>query len=100
MARRVVESLHGVGEIYTGNVLLRSTAYELTVFQDDDPLAAAGALHIDGHIDISGIAEAVVLAGPQDLRLRLEDGRQLQFELTDTGGHITGKSGPQPAPEH
>ena len=100
MARRVVESLNGVGEIYAGEVLLRSAAYELTVFQDDDPLAAAGAPQIDGHIDISGIAEAVVLAGPQDLTLRLEDGRQLQFALTDTGGHITGKTGPQPAPEH
>lgn len=99
MARRVVESLTGVGEIYAGKVLLRSTAYELTVFQDDAPLAAAGALNIDGHIDITGIAEAVVLTGPQDLTLRLEDGRQLQFALTDTGGHITGKTGPLPAPD-
>ena len=98
MARRVVESLTGVGEIYAGEVLLRSTAYELTVFQNDDPLSAAGAVHIDGHIDITGIAEAVVLTGPQDLTLRLEDGRHLQFALTDTGGHIIGQTGPLPAP--
>lgn len=97
MARRVVESLRGVGEIYAGKVLLRSTAYELTVFQDDDPLAPAGGVSIDGHIDISGIAEAVVLTGPQNLTLRLEDGRQLQVALTDTGGHIIGKTAPQPA---
>lgn len=92
MARRVVESLIGVGEIYAGDVLLRSTAYDLTVFQDDDPPAAASALKIDGHIDISGIAEALVLAGPEDLTLRLGDGRHLQFALTDTGGHIIGNS--------
>ena len=91
MARRVVESLRGVGEIYAGNVLLRSTAYELTVFQDDD------GVNIDGHIDISGIAEAVVLTGPQELTLRLEDGRQIQFALADTGGHIIAKTAPQPA---
>ena len=97
MARRVVESLRGVGEVYAGKVLLRSTAYEVTVFQDDDPLAPAGGVSIDGHIDIRGIGEAVVLTGPQDLTLRLEDGRHLQFALTDTGGHIIAKTGPQPA---
>lgn len=98
MARRVVESLTGVGEIYAGKVLLRSTAYELTVFQDDD-LAPDGGVNIDGHIDITGIAEAIVLTGPQELTLRLEDGRQLQFALTDTGGHIIAKTGPQPVPD-
>jgi len=55
MARRVVESLTGVGEIYAGKVLRRSTAYKLNVFHNDDPLVAAGALEIDGHIDIRGI---------------------------------------------
>jgi hypothetical protein len=97
MARRVIESLSGVGEIYAGEVLLRSTAYKLTVFQDDDPLATGGALNSDGHIDITGIAEAVVLAGPQGLTLRLQDGRHLPFALIDTGGHIIGKTGPLPA---
>lgn len=97
MARRVVETLIGVGEIYAGDVLLRSTPYQLSVFRDDDPRADGSALKIDGHIDITGIAEAVVLAGPQDLRLRLEDGRQLQFALTDTGGNIIGKTGLQAA---
>ncbi len=94
MARRVVESLSGVGEIYAGEVLLRSTAYELSVFRDDDVSADGSALKIDGHIDITGIAEAIVLAGPQALTLRLEDGRELQFALTDTGGKIIGKLKP------
>ena len=92
MARRVVESLTGVGEIFAGDVLLRSTPYKLTVFQEDEHLAAPAAPNVDGHIDITGIAEAVVLAGPQDLTLRLEDGRRLPFTLKDTGGHIVGKT--------
>jgi hypothetical protein len=97
MARRVVESLTGVGEVYAGRELLRSTSYRLSVFQDDDPRANEGGAKIEGHIDITGIAEAIVLAGPQDLTLRLEDGRQLHFALTDTGGSIVGKAGLQSA---
>lgn len=97
MARRVVESLSGVGEIYAGDVHLRSTPYKLTVFQEDDRASPSGPLNVDGHIDITGITEAVVLTGPQELTLRLQDGRQLQFALTDTGGHIVGKTALQPA---
>jgi hypothetical protein len=88
MSRRVVEALSGVGEIYAGGVLLRSTPYRLSVFQEAD----GGELKIDGHIDITGIGEAVVLAGAPILTLRLTDGRQLQFRLTDTGGAILGTS--------
>lgn len=97
MARRVVESLSGVGDIYAGEALLRSTPYQLSVFRDDDAHADGSGLQIDGHIDITGIAEAVVLAGPQALTLRLEDGRRLRFALTDTGGKIIGKAGLEPA---
>ena len=46
---------------------------------------------VDGHIEIGGIAEAVVLAGPGTLTLTLEDGRRLAFELTGTGGGIVGR---------
>lgn len=97
MARRVVESLSGVGEIYAGDVLLRSTPYRLSVFSDDDSPADGTDLKIEGHIDITGIAEAVVLAGPQALTLRLEDGRQLEFALANTVGTIIGKTGLRPA---
>jgi len=97
MARHVVESLVGVGEVYAGDVLLRSIPYQLSVWRDDDPSRDGNTVAIDGHIDITGIAEAVVLAGPQALRLRLEDGRQLQFLLSDTGGRIEGKTWLQPA---
>ena len=97
MARQVVESLIGVGEVYAGDVLLRSIPYQLSVWQDDDPSDDGTAMTIDGHIDITGIAEAVVLTGAQDLRLRLEDGRQLHFALTDTGGRIAAKTGLEPA---
>jgi hypothetical protein len=100
MARRVLESLRGVGEVYAGQVLLRKTRYELSVWVEDD---ASPARHsqataiVDGHIDITGISEAIVLAGPGELTLRLQDGRRLQFVLTGTGGAVIGRGGLQAA---
>ena len=88
MTRRVRDSLTGVGQIYADGEFLRSTAYTLAVFQD----APDGPAKIDGRIDITGIGEAVVLSGPQHLTLRLADGRELEFRLTDTGGGIVGVS--------
>ena len=100
MARRVLESLRGVGEVYAGQVLLRETPYELSVWVEDDssraPHAQAAA-NVNGHIDITGISEAVVLAGPGELTLRLQDGRRLQFVLTGTGGAIIGRGALQDA---
>ena len=96
MAPRVVESLSGVGAIYADGVLLRSTPYRLSVLRDDDSPGDAAAAKIEGHIDITGIAEATVLAGPQTLTLYLEDGRRLEFAVTSTGGTIVGKSGLRP----
>jgi hypothetical protein len=94
MARHVVESLRGVGTLHAGDHLLRTTPYEVTVWSDDRP-SAPGAPEagpaIDGHIDITGIAEAVVLAGPATLTLTIEDGRRLAIQLTSTGGSIVGR---------
>jgi hypothetical protein len=76
-------------------VLLRTARYELSLWSDgrqpapDEDLEAVAT--IEGHIDITGIAEAVVLAGPGTLTLTLEDGRRLTFELTGTGGGIVGR---------
>ena len=47
-----------------------------------------GPLHLEGTIDITGMGEAVVLAGPRELTLELEDGRRLPFTLTSTTGRI------------
>jgi hypothetical protein len=95
MPRRLLESLSGVGAIHAGDVLLRTTAYELSVWSDYPPGAPDKAheavASIDGHIDITGIGEAVVLAGPGTLTLTIEDGRRLAFELTGTGGGIVGR---------
>jgi len=95
MARRVVESLRGVGEVYAGEVLLRRTRYDLSLWTDDeavDPQVQGDApVNVDGHIDITGIGEAVVLAGSDQLTLRLEDGRRLAIVLTDTGGSVRGR---------
>jgi hypothetical protein len=95
MTRRLIESLSGVGAIHAGDVPLRQTSYELSVWSDDPPDAAdknpEAVGRIDGHIDITGIGEAVVLAGPGTLTLTLEDGRRLAFQLTGTGGGIVGR---------
>ena len=95
MTRRLLESLSGIGAIYAGDVLLRTTAYDLSLWSDDQPGPlgedAKAPARIDGHIDITGIAEAVVLAGPGTLTLTLEDGRRLAFQLTNTGGGIVGR---------
>jgi hypothetical protein len=96
MPRHLLESIRGIGAIHTGDVLLRTTAYELSLWSIVDlPLAADDVVqpvaHVEGHIDINGIGEAVVLAGPGRLTLTLEDGRRLVFELTGSGGGIVGR---------
>ncbi len=98
MPQRVLETLTGVGEVYANDVLLRRTRYDLKVWTDNPNDAQAGQeiVYIDGHIDITGIGEAVVLAGPHRLTLRLQDGRRLRFRLTGTGGSIEGEGGLQP----
>ena len=92
MTRRLLDHLRGVGSVHAGDVLLRTTTYELSIWSDGAP--AHGETDnlptIDGHIDIHGIAEAAVLAGPGTLTLTLEDGRRLSFKLTSSGGGIAG----------
>ena len=92
MPRRVLESLTGVGEVYAGDVLLRRTRYDLEFWTDaaDDGQVRSETVHVDGHIDITGLGEAVVLAGPEELTLRLPDGRRVPFKLTGSGGGIVG----------
>jgi len=94
MAKRLVESLTGVGPIHAGQQLLRTTKYNVAVWLEDGPPKAGPDSHpvgtIDGQIDITGIAEALVLAGPDSLTLTLEDGRRLAFHLTSSGGGIIG----------
>ena len=88
MSRRLIESLKGVGQIYAGGQLLRTTPYDLEVWKTE---GTQTEIHIEGHIDITGLGEAVVLAGPDMLTLRLQDGRRLPFTLTASTGHIVGR---------
>ncbi len=44
------------------------------------------------------MGEAAVLAGPEKLTLKLEDGRRLMFTLTSTSGRIRAYGGLDPAP--
>jgi hypothetical protein len=93
MTRHLLDTVRGVGAVHAGDVLLRTTSYELSIWSaggsaPDDPDDALPK--IEGHIDITGIAEAAVLAGPGTLTLTLDDGRRLSFKLTSSGGAITG----------
>ena len=93
MTRRLLDTVRGVGDVHAGDVLLRKTHYELSIWADTGPTeggAATAPPNIDGHIDITGIAEAAVLAGASTLTLTLADGRRLSFRLTSTGGSIAG----------
>jgi hypothetical protein len=95
MTRRLLGSLSGVGAIHAGELLLRTTRYELSFWSGDRPPARGedpeAVASIEGHIDITGIAEAIVLAGPGTLTLTIEDGRRVAFQLTGTGGEIVGR---------
>jgi hypothetical protein len=93
MSKQLLESLRGVGAVHAGDLLLRTTAYDLSLWTDDSSSSPApsAAPRIEGHIDITGIQEAVVLAGPGMLTLTVEDGRRMAFELTSSTGAISGR---------
>ena len=92
MSKRAVETLVGVGALRGGDVLLREVPYRLTRWVDD-VVAPPGAAYdaLEGTIDITGLAEATVLAGVDDLTLWLEDGRGVAITLTSSGGHVVAR---------
>ena len=94
MARRLVDSVTGIGSVQAGSHTLRATRYRLSFWINDDvPQGgdSAAAPTVDGHIDISGIGEAAVLAGPDTLTLTLADGREVAFSIKSTAGDIVGR---------
>ena len=93
MSRRLVSSLNGIGSLYAGDQLLRTTSYELSLWSDEQDSGAGveAATAIDGRIDITGMGEMVVLAGPDTLILELQDRRRLAIKLTTSGGAFEGK---------
>jgi hypothetical protein len=95
-----MEVLNGTGEIYAGGRLIRSTTYHLEVSSDPASRVGSASTIVEGTIDINGMPEAVVLAGAEDLTLRLEDGRSLPFKLASTQGRITVQGGLPPATPH
>src|SRR5688572_19384616 len=97
MARRLIDSVTGLGSIQAGNHTLRATRYRLSFWINDDLPAESGeaAQTVDGHIDISGIGEAAVLAGPEVLTLTLADGREIAFRIKSTAGDIVGHLQPR-----
>jgi hypothetical protein len=93
MAKRLLDTVTGIGSVQAGNITLRATRYRLSFWVNDDLPAHAGeaAPTVDGHIDISGIGEAAVLAGVDALTLTLADGREVSFRINSTSGDIVGR---------
>ena len=93
MARRLVDSISGIGSIHAGDLTLRATRYNLSFWIDDDAPVQSGttqAAAVDGQIDITGIGEAAALSGVERLTLTLADGREIAIRLTNTSGQIVG----------
>ena len=93
MARRLVDSVTGVGSVRAGNLTLRATRYKLSFWVDDDlpgQPGNRGTASVDGQIDITGIGEAAALAGVEQLSLTLADGREIPFRLKSSAGDIVG----------
>ncbi len=100
MTRHLTEKFSGVGDIYSGESLLRkAVAYELECWSDEGRQGGdnAPSVGIRGTVAIGGIGEVTVLSGPDNLILKLEDGRRLSSEMTGTGGEIVGRGALQPA---
>jgi hypothetical protein len=80
--------------VHAGSHTLRATRYRLSFWINDDMPPGGDSLPaptVDGHIDISGIGEAAVLAGPETLTLTLADGREVAFSIKSTAGDIVGR---------
>jgi hypothetical protein len=84
----------GVARLYGGEVLLREVLYRLTRSVDDTGLVRPSEANgpIEGTMDLGDMAEAVVLAGVDDLVLQFDDGKRVAITLSSTGGrfHVRG----------
>jgi hypothetical protein len=90
MPTRVITVSEGVAKLYGGAVLLREVLYRLTRSVDDTglvrPSEANGA--VEGTMDLGDVAEAVVIAGVDDLALEFDDSRRVAIALTSTNGRF------------
>ena len=90
MSTRVITVSEGVAKLYGGSVLLREVLYRLTRTVDDTgmvrPSEASGPL--EGTMDVGDMAEAVVIAGVDDLVLQFDDGQRVAVALTSTRGRF------------
>ena len=95
MAKRLLDTVTGIGSVRAENLTLRATRYRLSFWVNDDLPShgsePAAPQTVDGHIDISGIGEAAVLAGVDSLTLTLADGREVAFRIKSTAGDIVGQ---------
>jgi hypothetical protein len=99
MAKRLLDTVTGIGSVRAGEHTLRATRYRLSFWVNDDLPAqrteAKSAPTVEGRIDITGIGEAAVLAGVDNLTLTLADGREVVFRINSTAGDIVGRLEPR-----
>jgi hypothetical protein len=90
MPRHVHTISEGVAKLYGGAVLLREVLYRLTRTVDDTGMVRPSEAYgpVEGCLDVGDVAEAVVLAGVEDLALQFDDGRRLAIALSSTGGRF------------
>jgi uncharacterized protein (TIGR02246 family) len=90
MPSRTITVAEGIAKLYGGAVLLREVLYKLTRSVDDTRMVRPSEANgpIEGTMDVGDIAEAVVIAGVQDLALEFDDGRRMAIGLTSAHGRF------------
>jgi hypothetical protein len=94
---RVIEKLRGHGTVTRASgVVLEHVPYRLTVWRErphDGDAGSEGPRHIDGRLGI-GLTDAYrLMESEEPLSLTLEDGRTLNFLLTNSRGRIARTDG-------
>jgi hypothetical protein len=92
---KAIEQLDDFGHVYDGDDLLGEYQYHITVFQKMIDAGAGSSIpglkSIAGRINLDFGTVMKLMMGDPKLRLRLADGRQLEFFFARDDGTITAK---------
>ncbi len=99
MGRRLIDKLYGAGQVYDDNAaLIGDATYALRIYQEfrevrtKDGVETLDTLkHIEGRV--RGLDNMRLILAGAALTLKLNDGRQLRFQIADQDGHITALGG-------
>lgn len=91
--KKPIERLDGMGEVYDGEELMGQFPYGIIVYQDmlGPDHSIPGLKSIGGRIDMDFNTIMQLMIGDPKLRLRLEDGRQMEFFFARNDGTIAAK---------